>query len=85
MDAMPNAISRMRRWAKEGYQEVDQPAEFAQDVRELLAAYERTREDHINVLAAALYQEVNGIDLVQRLTAFALKQRGQPPFSDPHP
>jgi hypothetical protein len=32
-------------------------------------------EDHKNVLKAALYNEPNGVELVNRLTAYALSQR----------
>lgn len=35
----------------------------------------RVEEDHKDVLKAALYNEPNGVELVNRLTAYALRQR----------
>lgn len=35
----------------------------------------RVEEDHKNVLKAALHNEPNGIDLVHRLTTYAIRER----------
>ena len=72
-----DAIGRMREWATNGHPEMGQSriAEFAADARALFTAYEELRQDHINVLKAALYQEPDGVALVNRLTTYALKER----------
>ena len=49
-------------------------------LRERIAlAVNRERDDLRNVLVAALYNEPNGIDLVNRLTTYAMQQRLQAP------
>ena len=73
-------IERMKDWAAQDFPEVGPTLvpEFISDARALFAEYERLRrveEDHINVLKAALYCETGGIDLVHRLTTYAINQR----------
>lgn len=49
------------------------------EIKRLGAELERSRQDLKNVLWAALYGEENGVELVNRLTTYALKQRPQAP------
>lgn len=49
------------------------PADAATEIERL----RRVEEDHKNVLRAALYNEPNGADLVNRLTTWALNQRSK--------
>ena len=49
-------------------------------LRERIAfAVNRERDDLRNVLVAALYNEPNGVDLVSRLTTYALSKRTKQP------
>ena len=73
----------MRDWADQGYPAVDETraGDFANDTKELLAEYELMRQsdaDLRHVLFAALHNEPDGIDLVHRLTTYAVNQRREP-------
>ena len=48
-------------------------AELADEVGRL----RRVEEDHKNVLKAALHNEPNGIDLVYRLSKYAIRERSK--------
>lgn len=50
-------------------------AEMLEDAADEIERLRNVEEDHKNVLKAALYNEPNGIDLVKRLTYFAISNR----------
>lgn len=50
--------------------------ELSIEAANTIARLLRVEADHKNVLKAALYNEPNGIDLVKRLTTFAVEARG---------
>jgi hypothetical protein len=79
MRSEPDAISRIKHCSEQEWEVGStQISRFTDDVKVLLAEYERLRrveEDFGNVLKAALYLEKDGVDLANRLTAYAIRER----------